>query len=512
MKAYKIFNLVIVVFFVTALSIPLIWINKTPGKISTTENRVLANFPKLTGNNGAINRGFIKEFESWFNDNLGFRDALAQTNTKLQFNLFGKLTRTDVLVGKDDWLYYITPDIIKDYQHLNLPNEQELNKWGTSLGRVSNYLKLKKIPFIVMLNPDKKTIYPENYPNSILKVGTTSRTDLITDYFTKKTDLDFFSTYNALIQAKNNAIVYSPRYDIGHWNSYGAFVGYTELMKKIKNYYPDIKVFSIDDFDINSYQREEKIYNAISFSETDKSFDLKSKRQATQTYGLLDNLQLSNGTMAVTYQNRDKSLPKALILGDSYLYGFMTPNLAESFSETTFIYTDNIDRIRSFVNDFKPDIVIYENVERSFVKTMDILSNSTEFEDYNNYKSLPVVNTSPSMWVDYINNEPVQEQQAVVLDKSSELVHISGWALDPQSEDLASDIFLKVGDEYYPGSYGATRTSVSDYFKNPSFTNSGFTFDVDTKELLNVDKISFIIISKDKSYQYSPVEYTVQIK
>ncbi|MCM3701158.1 alginate O-acetyltransferase AlgX-related protein [Paenibacillus macerans] len=512
MKAHKVFNVVIAIIFLLAISLPLVMVNKTQGRVSVAENRVLAKFPDFTLGDGKLNTHFIKEFEAWFNDNLGFRDKFVQENTKIQYNLFGRLTKADTLVGKNEWLYYVTPEIIADYQHLNLPSDQQLKEWGDSLEKTNNYLKGKEIPFIVMLNPDKKTIYPENYPDTILKVGDISRSDLIDNYFKKNTNLDYFTPKDQLLKAKSKATVYSPRYDNGHWNNYGAFIGYTELMKRVRKYYPDIKVISWKDFDISEYQRENIVYNAISFPETDYAFNYKEKRLAHETSGVLDNLNLSTTMMAVSYKNSNSKLPRALILGDSYLYGFMTPNLAESFSETYFIYSDNINRIKDFVEIFNPDIVIYENVERSFEKTMNILSTSTEFMEYEPFKNLPVISTTNPMWLDYFNNELVQNQENVILDKTSGTVSLNGWAIDPRANDVANSIFLKIGDKYYPGSYGESRTSVSEYFKNTNLTNSGFTFNVNAEELIKAGKISFIIISKDKTYQYAPVEYKVVTK
>ncbi|KQO15374.1 alginate O-acetyltransferase AlgX-related protein [Paenibacillus sp. Leaf72] len=512
MKAYKVFNILMAVFFVLAISLPLVAVNKSSGKISTAENRVLASFPAFTNGDGGINTQFIKEFEEWFNDNLGFRDKFVTANTVIQYNLFGMLTKKDTMIGSDNWLYYVTPEIIKDYQHLNLPSEQQLSQWGNSLEQINNYLNMEGIPFISMLNLDKKTIYPENYPKTILKVGDFSRSDLVEEYLTNKTNVDFFTPRDALLHAKNKATVYSPSYDNGHWNSYGAFIGYLELMKKVQTYLPDIKVLSWNDFKITTYEREVKIYNAVSFSEKDYSFSLKRDSSAFQTHDIIDKLNLSNSYMSVSYQNTNDNLPKILVLGDSYLYEFMTPYLAESFSELTFVYTDNMDRIKSLVEILKPDIVIYENVERSFEKTMNILSTSTEFMDYSTYKNLTIVEDRPLMWIDYFNNELVQQQGSISINNINNAVNISGWALDPKANDVASNLFLKVGDKYYSGSYGAPRTSVSEHFKNPNLTNSGFNFTVNASELKKEGKFSFVIISKDQKYQYSPVEYQIVTK
>ncbi|MBH5319149.1 hypothetical protein I6N90_15180 [Paenibacillus sp. GSMTC-2017] len=512
MKAHKFFNIMMAVFFCLAISIPLIAVNKTPGKVSTSENRVLAQFPSFNNEQGGLNTHFIKEFETWFNDNLGLREKFVKTNTMMQYKLFGELTKQDTMVGKEGWLYYVTPEIIKDYQHLNLPTDEQLEQWGKSINQIDDYLKSKDIPFITMLNLDKKTIYPEYYPDTILKVGNVSRTDLLEEYFTNKTDLDFFTPKNALLEEKNRTTIYSPNFDNGHWNSYGAFIGYTELMKKVSSYYPDIKVLTWADINTNAYDRTTNIYDAVTFSEKDISLSLKNKSTATQVFGVLDKLNLSTSLMSASYQNEDKSLPKVLVLGDSYLYGFVTPYLAESFSEMNFIYTDNIDRIKMLVEYLDPDMVIYENVERSFDKTMSILSTSTEFSTFKDYIELPISQNATTMWIDFLNGAYVEQQDNINVDKSTNVTSISGWAMDAQAQDVASNIFLKVGDKYYSGSYGIARNSVSEHFNNPKLLNSGFAFSVPSSELIEAGKFSFVIISKDEKYQYHSSEYKVIVK
>ncbi|GIO35112.1 hypothetical protein J2TS6_62530 [Paenibacillus albilobatus] len=511
MKSYRVYNILIIIFFILAISAPLVAVNRIPGKISIAENRTLANFPSLKNDN-KINTKFNVEFENWLSDNLGFRDEMVKTNTKIQYKLFGKLTKNDTLLGKNNWLYYVTPDILKDYQHLNLPSESQLSQWGNSLEKINNYLGKKNIKFIMMLNLDKKTIYPENYPNTINKVGEFSRTDLLVNYLTNNTNINFFTPYEVLMNAKKSQTVYSPRFDNGHWNNFGAFIGYTELMNRVKTLLPNVNQLSMDDFNVTSYKREMKIYNAISFSEDDYNFDLKKSPSATQTKGILDNFNLVNNNVAYTFENSNKDLPKALIFGDSYFYGFLIPQFAESFSEFTFVHTDNIDKLESIVNYVNPDIVIYENVERMFDHTMNILSNTTEsYEDYTEFKNLPIIN-NPTIWLDYCNNVPLNEQDKIIINGSNKSVNLVGWAIDSKIKENAYNIFLKIGDKYFPGNYGIERQSVAEYFGSSRVLKSGFNFNINADDLRKAGKFSFVIISKDKTYQYESNEYQVVIE
>src|ERR1700730_3726343 len=70
---------------------------------STTENRVLAPFPKI---DSVREIKFLpKMSESYVNDRFGLRKQLVHLNSLLRYRLGLSSTR-DVVVGKDGWLFY----------------------------------------------------------------------------------------------------------------------------------------------------------------------------------------------------------------------------------------------------------------------------------------------------------------------------------------------------------------------------------------------------------------------
>ena len=62
-------------------------------------------------------------------------------------------------------------------------------------------------------------------------------------------------------------------------------------------------------------------------------------------------------------------MPKLLVIGDSYLDGY-DPFFLNHFSEYTYIHRYNIynqDSFEYYVSQVNPDIVIFENPERSLI-------------------------------------------------------------------------------------------------------------------------------------------------
>ena len=376
MKNRRLCNLFLVGFFIAAILMPLLFVNTTSGRISIAENRVLAAFPALF--DAGANHQFIKQFEKWFNDNLGFRDDFVILNTKLQYYIFGRLTKTDTLIGKEQWTFYVNPDVIRDFQHLNVTDLRTIEQWRTALPRLDQYLKEKSIPFVMMLLPDKKTVYPEYYPPTIHQIGKTSRSDLLSNSLAANTTIDFLYLKDALLAAKQRTEVYSPRVDNAHWNSYGAFVGYRELIARVQKYHPNVRGLSWDDVAVNRYHREIKVYNAIPLAEMEYSVRSKRPLQAVQVPGALDQLKLNQADQCFKYVHPDKTLPKVLIFGDSYFYGQLIPFLAESFAEMNFIHISNMGRFAALVDLIKPDIVVFEVVERMLDGVMPYVVTSAE--------------------------------------------------------------------------------------------------------------------------------------
>ncbi|MDR6720360.1 alginate O-acetyltransferase AlgX-related protein [Paenibacillus sp. 2003] len=514
-QRYRFINVCLLIAFIIIISIPLLAVNKTGGEISSSENRVLASFPSFTLN-GGLNTQFISQFENWFSDNLGLRDKLVIANTKIQYNMFGEITRDNVILGKNNWLYLMYPNMVKAYQNLDLLTQTDSELYKIRFSQLKGYLNEENIPFITMINPNKETIYPEYMPDSIVKTNNPPRTDKVIEILRRELNIDIFNPKSALVKGKENGVVYSQNYDLTHWNSKGSFIGYTELMNHVKAYYPDVKILKEKDFDIEMTNRESMLYGAIPFNETDYIYNYKKEYSATEDTKTVSSMDFSKNNNVFRYvNNSDNDLPKALILGDSYIYMSMLPFLSESFSELTFIHWNNMDQIKNYISAFQPDVFILEFLEPAlddYVKNINY--NEGYFDSAKDFRTLPVTK-KPSkdlMWLDSINNEVANVENIVSINSDEPIAHLIGWALDPQAGTTANNIYLKVGNKYYSGNYGTVRESVSNYFQNNNLINSGFTFDISTKELLSAGKFNFEIISKDKTYKYVTNEYKISPK
>lgn len=142
---------------------------------------------------------------------------------------------------------------------------------------------------------------------------------------------------------------------------------------------------------------------------------------------------------------------------------------------------------------------------------------STQKPDFGALRSLPVLAnthaaTKPVLWIDYCNDVLLHGQGKIPVDKNASRVILVGWAIDPLADKTADRVFVQAGDVFVEATYGIVRTSVSDYFKNPRLMNSGFRVTLNSSEIENMDRITFHVISHDKAYQYTPIEFSIERK
>lgn len=290
---------------------------------------------------------------------------------KTNYYLFGIVEKKDILIGDDNWTFYYNDNILKDFQHNNIPTQETLNKWVSSFKEISDYYAKKDVKFMGILLPDKKTVYKEYYPKGIREIRQQSRSDLLREKF-KEENVNFYFAEDDLIKAKGEHVLYSKTFDSAHWNPYGAFIGYQNFMREIKKYFPDINIVDENDFNIGEYSSDEKYLGIIKSDEILYEFVSNTPPEnITEDLAFFDDFpelyyEGRPEVMKKRFINPNSNLPKAVFCGDSMAYDYLFPFLKESFSELTFVHINEFDKAKDLIEKADPDIIIYECVERMF--------------------------------------------------------------------------------------------------------------------------------------------------
>jgi alginate O-acetyltransferase complex protein AlgJ len=210
-----------------------------------TENRELAKLPEW--DKTPLSK-LSHQYEIYIGDHFGFRPDLIRWNSFLRIHLMGVSPVPSVILGKDPWLFYCS-EALADGNSINdhlgtIPlAEIELEKLKLQLEDNNRKFQEHGISYIVVVVPNKNTVYSEYLPETMAKSRSRTRLDQFSDYMEVHSALKVLDLRRALLQAKNQFPVYGET--DSHWNSYGAYLGYSEIMNRIRESYPDASPIKI---------------------------------------------------------------------------------------------------------------------------------------------------------------------------------------------------------------------------------------------------------------------------
>lgn len=278
-----------------------------------------------------------------FTERLFTRTKLIALNTELTSLLTGGtyMESTQVLLGKEDWLFYKTQmdgHPIWDYMGINHFTEQELAEMAANLTQMRDYFENERgIDFYITALPNKEIVYEEYMPDTIARVNEVSRAEQVAEYIGANTDLTYIFPKQALLEAKEKYQIY---YETDtHWNQIGAFIGMQEIFKEAYGTYANVDsvVFRVD-------------------SETFAG-DLATIAGVSDKYAN-DTVYVFEKESADKTQYRDEV---AFVVGDSFS-GFLSTIAKGYYKEVHWIYTTEFTM--DMVDEFQPDVIIWETVER----------------------------------------------------------------------------------------------------------------------------------------------------
>ena len=130
---------------------------------STAENRLLADYPALTDDEGGLNAGFDEDFEAWLCDHFALRNAAVRANAWLNYRLLRSPANAQVVVGNGDWLYF-TPTV-PDYTGEGRLTQDELRAIAENLRAFAEVYERQGARVFLAVVPNKSTVYPQFMPD-----------------------------------------------------------------------------------------------------------------------------------------------------------------------------------------------------------------------------------------------------------------------------------------------------------------------------------------------------------
>jgi len=352
-------DFLIVLGFLTFISLPIISLctNLTPAQ-KLNEKRKLAQMPKLSTETIFL---FPKQFDSYFNDNFGFRNILIRYYTKFKIDWLKSSQVSKTIIGKDGWLYFSGDDIINDYRCTKPFTFFQLKAIAAVLTERKKWLNDIGIKFLVVIAPNKHTIYPEYLPYTIKPIRNESRLDQLKVFLNENTDVEIVDLRKTLKEGKKIFPTY--RNTDTHWTDFGALLATSNIVGRIKKYFPNISEVKINDYNIKHRESSGDLARVINMENIFVDDDVRviPKRGFKARKGSYSFAVPKHFRKTIVKEVRNNKLPSVLIFRDSFCDA-LEPLLSEHFSRSTYVWC--YDFLPDIVEIEKPDIVILEVAER----------------------------------------------------------------------------------------------------------------------------------------------------
>lgn len=243
---------------------------------------------------------------------------------------------------------------------------------------VNDYLQNLGIQYYYFQCWDKQSIYPEQFPDSLIQYGKESRTDQrISEMILS--NITVISPKKELIDAKSEYETYSVWGDPAHWTQRGSFIGYQTLMNEINTKNDNqFHVLAESDYDISVVDQGYTLFGGIHQKNLSENFSIKNP----QAYLSNEKLILYSDDERHRFFTNDSVDNNIciLILGDSYFNSFIVDDIAESFYETVMIWGDYTENLVDIIETYNPDIVVNECAER-VDRSGDIVKLANQLKD-----------------------------------------------------------------------------------------------------------------------------------
>lgn len=397
------------------LVIPIAFINLKTNQVSEIDNRMLQEIP-IYGKE----LDYTNAWENYFSDRIGLRNTFIKMYNIYNDKLFHYMSHPVYTYGEDGYVFF------------KLSREEENDGFTETFAKLiremQTYCEEREITFLYSLNPSKTTTYRE-YLQKGINLNNERSNKLVS--LLKEEEINFVNNIETLETAKKREQVFNVKYDAGHWNDTGAFIGINRMMQELQKSFPSIELKEKEDFSFQKLEYDTLPVSYFPIKDTTLNYSLKDI-QFEQDTSYDKEIEISESFPTfLRYTNNKGNKPKILVFRGSYFNG-REKFFVDQFSEATLVhnYVNAID-MEYYINIFQPDIVLFESAEyatNSNYFPIELMDKKVYNKSYDYYKS-----NKQERFVDY-QLESSKKGQALTKIK-----------IKVDNADKVSSIYLKTG-------------------------------------------------------------------
>lgn len=325
-----------------------------------SENRRKAAFPT------EISQKFPNQFDAYYEDHFPFRSFLIK-----KFYTVRKSIKDNpkVIIGKNDWIflnsspfntYAKTDNSLGDFTGKTLLSDEEAAEYEKKIKAQKDYFDEKGIRFLIMIPPNKMSVYSEYAPKAYRKLRAERSRYEQTEEAIRNAGVPFINLKKLFEKEKGEYPLYY-RTDT-HWNDLGAYTAFTHLMNVLHKDVPEIERIETRESECGDNYRMSGLSDAC--ADTHYTPVLSFKNGPGNCVSERD-----SGYIVCT--NEEAPYKEHILVGRDSFAERLIPYFAWMFKKTTFVWSGKLSSEEMFavINRETPDIVLYTFAERNLSQT-----------------------------------------------------------------------------------------------------------------------------------------------
>lgn len=299
-------------------------------------------------------KSLISNFENKYNESIPGKKTLAKITNVLDYKLFHKIDSRATLMGTNNWLFYKTDydgNPIEDYKGSNLYTDEQIKDIVKNVKNVQDKFNSENIKFYIMIPSNKEQIYSQYMPPDIEVINKEKKADILLKKL-KENGINTLDPKEELLKFKDSANLYY-RNDT-HWNNLGAFIATQHINSAILGRREEFDVNNVVDQGI---AKKCDLLNILELSNynDDVEYNYLCENNDTKVEYQLINENIDS------YKSNAQNKQNVFVIGDSFRLA-LEEWLPKYYSTVNFIHRNDFKP--DLIKEIKPDVVIYEIVER----------------------------------------------------------------------------------------------------------------------------------------------------
>jgi hypothetical protein len=340
-------------------------------ELAKAERRAIARWPAWPTRSQDIGE-WVKNVESYVDDHFTFRRWLIGVHDRLKYALGVSINRR-VIVGKDGWLFS------GSYEASDVRGRRSLTtidrmRWGLYLEEVRDECKKLGIPFVLVIPPDKSTVYPEYLPANLRAVYRKRRLDDLLDHLRERfPDEDVLDLRDLMWAHKVDGLLYF-KHD-SHWNYFGGSLAADATLERLASRGVPVKPLGsqLSDF-VPAPSAFRDLVTSGDYLEVENAPQFRVPRNSR--FRLLEEssdfracfAESWAGPCRLSSSKSESGKGRLLMFRDSFAF-FMADSLSSAFAEAHYVWPQpgmvaSSSEVVQAIRVCKPTVVIVEVLER----------------------------------------------------------------------------------------------------------------------------------------------------